>query len=496
MTPTAAGIASKITAATSKTTPVDADEIPIADSAASFGLKKLTFANLNATLNTLYVGLTGDQTVAGTKTFGQIKIPGPYADDSAAAVAGVLDDRLYFQPAGSVVANVDHLSLDLQFAADKTLTARKGPTPTFTRASTATFVGSDGLIQSAAINTPRFDHDPVTLACKGLLIEEARTNQILQSADFVSASWATNNATISSNVAISPDGLTTADKLIVNSGTTVGRVNQSFTLTGAHTMSVFAKADGWNWLLIAPLGGGTGVWFNLSNGTVGTQLSGFVGSITSFGNGWYKCSVAFTGAGVSHTARFVSTNADNAVSVGDGTSGIFLWGAQLEAGAFPTSYIPTVASTVVRSADVCSITGSNFTGFWNRFAGTCVVGVGSSLGSVPRFVSNLTAARTLEIWGTTNIDFFEASGGQLIRIVTNPTYPIKLGLAYAINDYQSSYNGLLGGSDTNTGGTIPDATQLHIGNLGGTSDCLTGHIQSIRYYKKRLANAKLQALTV
>jgi hypothetical protein len=94
-----------------------------------------------------------------------------------------------------------------------------------------------------------------------------------------------------------------------------------------------------------------------------------------------------------------------------------------------------------------------------------------------------------------NIDFFEASGANEVRIVTSPTYPIKVGLAYAINDYQSAYNGLLGGSDTNTGGTIPNATELHVGTLGGTSARLTGHIQFIRYYKKRLQDAKIQAIT-
>ena len=78
--------------------------------------------------------------------------------------------------------NPDGLSLDLQFATDKTLTARKGPTPVFTRATIGTFIGSDGLIQTASINAARFDHDPVTLVCKGLLIEEQRTNDIRGSA--------------------------------------------------------------------------------------------------------------------------------------------------------------------------------------------------------------------------------------------------------------------------------------------------------------------------
>jgi hypothetical protein len=110
-------------------------------------------------------------------------------------------------------------------------------------------------------------------------------------------------------------------------------------------------------------------------------------------------------------------------------------------------------------------------------------------------VSNLVGARALELYGTANIEFFEASGAQEIRIVTGATYPNKIGLAYAINDYQSAYNGVLGGVDTNTGGTIPNATELHIGNLGGVSGRLTGHISSIRYFRKRLSNQKLQTLT-
>jgi len=353
---------------------------------------------------------------------------------------------------------------------------------------------------TAAVYGARFDHDPVTLACKGLLIEESRTNIILQSEDF-GTTWTATQATVSTNAATAPNGLVTADKIIPNlAAGPLSRVAQVFTLTGAHTMSVFAKASEWGWILISygPISN-TGVWFNLTNGTIGTQTAGLVGSIIPYGNGWYKCIVAFTGAGTSLNARVRAVNADNESTLGDGTSGVFVWGAQLEAGSFPTSYIPTTTASLARSADVCSITGGAFSGFWNRFAGTCVIGVGSSVAGGGRFISNNSAARTLEMWTTTlisNIDFLEVSGGQELRVATGITYPIKVGLAYAINDYQSSYNGLLGGSDTNTGGTIPDPNALHIGNLSGSAPRLTGHIQSIRYFKKRLPNAKLQTLTV
>lgn len=386
--------------------------------------------------------------------------------------------------------NPDGLSLDLQFATDKTLTARKGPTPVFIRASAATFVGSNGLIQSAAINVARFDHDPITLTCKGLLIEEQRQNLFVRSEDF-STSWVTTDATLSINAIISPDGNTTADKLIVNSGATNGRTAQTFTLTGSHTMSIFAKAGEWSWVFLAPIGPGSGVWFNLSNGTIGTQSSGFTGAITSFGNGWYRCAVTCTGAGASTTSRIVSTNANSALSTGDGTSGIFIWGAQLEAGAFPTSYIPTTTGPVTRSADVCSITGSAFNGFYNQTEGTMIIHGDSAGVNGSRWCAT-SPARAFELLGKTNLSYFESSGGS-INAIGAITLPTKFGLACKLNDFQGVRNGVLGGADIIA--TMPSPTTLNIGTLLGVSDWLNGCIISMRYYRKRLPNAKLQTLT-
>jgi len=124
-----------------------------------------------------------------------------------------MDFSLSSSLVGSAVSNPDKLALDLQFATDKTLTARKGPTPAFTRASSGTFVGSNGLIQSAGTNVARFDHDPVTLACKGLLIEESRTNLLRQSENF-GTTWSASQLNTTGipaylNVATAPDGTTT-----------------------------------------------------------------------------------------------------------------------------------------------------------------------------------------------------------------------------------------------------------------------------------------------
>jgi hypothetical protein len=155
---------------------------------------------------------------------------------------------------------------------------------------------------------------------------------------------------------------------------------------------------------------------------------------------------------------------------------------------------------VVRSVDLCSISGTDFTGFWNRFAGTCVVDVGSSAGisggSAPRYVSNDISNRVVEVYGSPTVQFYEQNGGQEITIKTGATFPNKIGLAYAINDYQGCFAGVLGGVDTNTGGTIPNPNIFWMGSLNGNAARMTGHIRSVRYYKKRLANAKLQAITV
>jgi hypothetical protein len=399
--------------------------------------------------------------------------------------------------AGSL--NPDGLSLDLQFATDKTLAARKGPTPVFTRASTATFVGSDGLIQSAAINAARFDHDPVTLACKGLLIEESRTNLVLQSEDF-STTWSAISATVSVNATTSPNGLVTADKLIVNLLSVTGRLSQNTTLTGSHTFSAFLKASEWSWAFITPSAAVGGVWFNLSNGTIGTQQSGCVGSIVSYGNGWYRCSVTLTGTGVASTARVTPTNADNANTAGDGTSGIFAWGAQLEAGSFPTSYIPTVASTVVRSADVCSITGSDFSGFYNQSEGTVYTE------SRPATVNGTTTTFGLSN-GTSNERWLNRfaqneqvtvtsagteSGFDALNPVAGTLY--KAATAGKLNDFAMSINGLAVVTDTNQ--PMPVVDRAGIGNpTGSVAGGGAVTIAAIRYYRKRLPNAKLTQLT-
>ena len=411
--------------------------------------------------------------------------------------------------------NPDGLSLDLQFATDKTLTARKGPTPVFTRANaTATFIGSDGLIQTAIANQARFDHDPVTLACKGLLIEESRTNLLLRSEEFDNVYWSVTRAAISADQTTSPTGATTADKLITDSSVVnnhrIDRASITLALNTAYTISVFAKASEYSGFAIGVDAGSPvlGVQFSLSgSGSVTAQLAGYTGTIQNFGNGWFRCTATFTSSAVFSTHRvymYLGQNGTTFTYTGDGTSGIFLWGAQLEAGSLPTSYIPTTTASVVRSADVCSITGSDFTNIYNNSAGTLLsevmianlIGDNRGIAQIDSGVNDniIRHSYTFSVGGFNTVLRSSLDATTVLSVVA--------GTASTIQKRITAYEGTSFASATN-GGTVATATRtfpvglnaLRIGNIVGGSFYLNGHIAAIRFYKKRLANAKLQTLT-
>ena len=401
----------------------------------------------------------------------------------------------------------DQLALDLQFATDKTLTARKGPTPVFTRASTGRFVGSNGLIQSAAINAPRFDHDPVTGICKGLLMEESRTNLILQSEN-LATTWGGSGRTISSDFATSPDGLTTADKLVENTANTLHGVTQTPTTVSGSTYigSAYIKAAGRNFAMIYTGAGtangryvsipadGTGAVLGLYSANPSTVTLQYVG------NGWYRVSILIVSSGTGSSFEIYSSiNGTSASYTGDGSSGILVWGAQLELGAFPTSYIPTTTASVVRSADVCSITGSAFSGMWNTSEGSLFVsGTGRNYAIMASGATNANQIAFLRNpspkymrWDVANNGNYTA---QIIgQTITDETF-VKSAGSYASSDARAAFNGTLGIQDLTV--TIPSLIALNIGSGSSGGQQFNGTIGAVRYFRKPLSNSKLQAITI
>jgi hypothetical protein len=428
-------------------------------------------------------------------------------------LSDVVDRERAWDNLGSSVSTnipIPSPSLDLNFASNRSLVddISGNNLITFSRASTGTFVGSNGLIQTATSGVPRFDHNPTTGESLGLLVEEARTNLVVYSEQFDNAAWTKDGTTVTANSIVAPDGTLTADKLIETATTAVHRTYYGMTVANStpHTTSVYAKAGERSWMSLAGTSNAR-AWFNLATGAVGTVEASLTASIQSVGSGWYRCIVTQTTFVTAGYLDVAVASADNTYSyTGNGTSGIHVWGAQLEAGSFPTSYIPTVASTVTRAADVASITGANFSSWYNQSQGTL-------------FCSFLTAkqdasASTLSIVALNNDTVIEHVGIsrsfdplQLnVNIVTGYTtqasftfYSIpygikKVALGFAANNSTCVVNGTTSAVDTSI--SMPSPNQLLLGTDTGYTDyALNSTIARLAYYPVRLADLALQYLT-
>lgn len=190
---------------------------------------------------------------------------------------------------------------------------------------------------------------------KQLMYTTARTNMHVRSQEFNDAAWSPLRASVSPNAITAPDGTLTADKLIedntaANTHFILSFNNVVVTNGVTYTSSVYAKAGARSWVQLQEGQGTTAAaYFNLATGAIGT-VSGTgspAATITSIGDGWYRLTLRFTAIGAAARIRlFMATGNGGGVYSGDGTSYLYLWGAQMEAGSTATSYIPTVAAAV------------------------------------------------------------------------------------------------------------------------------------------------------
>nr|WP_306672101.1 DUF2460 domain-containing protein [Geothrix sp. SG10] len=198
-----------------------------------------------------------------------------------------------------------------------------------------------------------------------LLYSTARTNLLKFSDQFDNAGWVKTSVTVTANATLSPDGTTTSDKIVEDVTNNVHQASQGLTILDntTYAVSTHAKAGERNWLRLQPndKGGTTrGAWFNLATGVVGSVNSGTTASIVNLGNGWYRCTVVFnsgTGASACTVRIAVATGDGTTGYTGDGASGLYLWGAQIEVAPAPTSYIPTTTAAVTVTDYTLSGTG-------------------------------------------------------------------------------------------------------------------------------------------
>jgi hypothetical protein len=382
----------------------------------------------------------------------------------------------------------------------------------FTRSTTATYFDSTGTMQSAAINAPRLDYDPATHASKGLLIEEARTNILLQSAVIDNAAWFKGAVGVTANQAVAPDGTMTADKVSANGGNfAYWGQNGSWAAGQTVTRSIYVKPG---------IGGGGYILFEIKDsnaltyvafilngaGSIQNNSSGTKAWIQYVGNGWYRIMATRTFAGASGGANEFGVNYIN----GPGAAGVgeyaYFWGGQFEVGESPTSYIPTTTSTVTRAEDSMTVP----TGLWfNSASGALIADFNSPyLGSTnwpgPASLDDGTQSNTIHFfianpWAKALYAEMYVAGvsnfGQNSPVAYTEGTNARIGISYSPNYAVTAFNGTAGGAASSSL-TMPTVTLLRVGASRGDLGPINGWIRRIDYYPYILNTTDLQRKTL
>lgn len=385
-------------------------------------------------------------------------------------------------------------------------TASLDPRITFTRttgaSNPATFINSSGYITAATNNQPRFDYNPLTLACRGLLIEESRANLLTYSEAF-DIGWPTKtNVSITTPSVSNPANGSTSDALVENGSFAPHQITRTVSLTAvSHTYSIFLKKGIRSWAFIgATTTTSVGAYFDLTNGVVGNVDSGFTATILPAPNGFYRCSITFTATAATWTMILggASANGTRSYAGSNGSEALYMYGVQLEAGSFTTSYIPTTTAALTRNADVAVMTGTNFSSWWTATTGGVLTNAQQITvgGTCPwlqfddNTVNNIIALRgnttNPELYIKATTDQAQIDAGT---IAANTSY--RLTGAWSTNNCAAAINGALPVTDSSA--NIPTATQARLGCDG--TNYLNGWLAKISYWPQRITDAEVQAFS-
>ena len=364
------------------------------------------------------------------------------------------------------------------------------------------------VLQTAASGEARFDHDPVTGESKGLLIEEARTN-LMPSSE--STSYGFQYATIT-GFSIAPDGSNTAIKATPTTFSTADHYIHATTISAStnttYTMSQFVKKGSYQYHFLRSVFANGNydlrTVFDLDNGTITDQPNDIDdASITDIGNGWYRVSATYTTPATLPNPSLLFRFHIGATSpyAGNGYDYTLCWGAQVEVGSFPTSYIPTAGSTVTRAAEQANITGDDFSSFFSPQEGTiyasyekqAIYPIDSRFllftDTLNSFSNNVIMLRGNDVPANDQLQI-TSNGTSIVQYgISNEVFNIQAAACYSLGDFKFSLNGgtAIGGS----GGVLPTG----INQMNLRADTCGFWFSKIAYYPKRLPNATLQAMT-
>ena len=421
---------------------------------------------------------------------------------------------------GEVAATQDYPNfrptLDLNFAAVKKL----DPRITYTRSGPASFTDEFGKLIKVAANAPRFDHNFGTGESLGLLIEESSTNISRYSEKASGTTNWTQFGSITENIIEAPDGTMTADKLEAPaSGHGLINIALSWTANVPHTFSIFAKSGEFNRIGIR-LYDGTSYFMrttvNLDTGEAVNNEAGTL-NVEKFANGWWRISTTGTPVATYNYNSLGSVEPHKNATVqspdpSNSREGIYIWGWQMEAKAFPTSYIPTNGVAVTRGGDNVDIDGENFTDFYNQTEST-IISSHTLLPNVPNaenvYVYQIQDASTNNVIRVIdkNSSYSNVATGLVLNggssqfhfNNTTDSYTkdkVLVALSVKQDDFAGCHNG--GDLSLDNSGTLPtNMNSLGIGRYPPTNGYeLNGHIQRFIYYPKQLPDSQLKTLTL
>jgi hypothetical protein len=384
----------------------------------------------------------------------------------------------------------------------------------FTRSGNATRVNSEGLIELVSSNVPRLNYpliDGVVQGCPSLLLEPQRINLLPYSEDFSNAEWIKGSVLTPISGFVSPKGDLSAFKLVEDSSNSIHRIYDIIPISNGvtYTQSIFAKKGERNFLQIM-FGGKIDPTdfanFDLENGVITSEVGDVSPKIEYYGNGWYKCSATATSTQTS-TEAFYLTIVENGQSSrtqsyqGDGTSGIYIFGAQVEAGSYPTSYIPTSGTTATRSAETCN--GAGDVNTFNDSEGVLMAEISALANDLTvRCISissgNYIDSVQLRYWSSSNTLEYRVVDGSVIvvflrPVINNIVESNKILVKYKSNDCSIWVNGFKIATDTSA--TMPSGlSELAFDDGNGTTP-FYGNTKQIQYFPTALNDSDLETLT-
>ena len=378
----------------------------------------------------------------------------------------------------------------------------------FDRGTIATRINAQGLIETVASGENRLNYsllDGEVVGCPHLLLEDEATNLVQYSEDFSNAYWIKTNSSVTSGF-ISPSGNATAYSLIEDTSTGVHFIkppNGSFT-SNSYTLSVYAKYNGRVLQIASTSTGGHYANFDLLNGVIGNSGGSTANvTMTEISNGWYRCSMTTT----SNMNTAVINTVQSATSVyqesytGDGTSGVYIWGSQVESGSFSTSYIPNYGSAlgVTRAAETCNGSGNAAT--FNDSEGVLMAEISALVNDSDTkriSLSDGTSSNRISLYlSDETIGGVVVSGGSVGFSTSVSGYDATLNnkilFKYKENDFSIFVNGFEILTDT-SGATPIGLNELRFDN-GYSGNDFYGNTKQIQYFDSILDSEQLEQLT-